>query len=334
MLSTSEVSALVSSYTSLGEKGPTVADVALLDELDELLGVPPQVARKKRESFHVMDGVYEVTTFADRQRAARAPAIRPADYRDYAHVVVDESQDVSPMQWRMLGRRGRYASWTVVGDPAQTAWTGDPAELSRARDAALGLPSEQPPRPRRSRSHAGRSRTAPAHISGRRRYEHSLTTNYRNSAEIFALAAEVIRQVSPDLPLPTAVRSTGIAPSHRTVTARALPGAARDEAAALLDEVDGTVGVITPVQRRDEVATWVAGLNQDRLQVVTSLEAKGMEYDGVLLVEPAEIRADSAAGVRTLYVALSRATQRLTTVGTDGSWLPGVSGPTEQLRLL
>jgi DNA helicase IV len=333
MLSTSEANALVSSYTSVGEKGLTVADVALLDELDELLGVPPQAARRKRESFHVMDGVYEVTTFADRQRAARAAAIRPADYRDYAHVVVDESQDVSPMQWRMLGRRGKYASWTVVGDPAQTAWTGDPAELSRARDAALGLPSEQPARPRRTRSsHAGRPRTAPAHPTGRRRYEHSLTTNYRNSAEIFELAAEVIRQVSPDLPLPTAVRSTGIAPRHRTVTARALPGAACDEASALLDEVAGTVGVITPVQRRDEVATWLAGLNQDRLQVVTSLEAKGMEYDGVLLVEPAEIRADSAAGVRTLYVALSRATQRLTTVGTDDSWRPGARD--EQLRLL
>jgi hypothetical protein len=337
MLSTSEVNALVSSYTLVPEKGPTVADVALLDELDELLGVPPQAARKKRESFHVMDGVYEVTTFADRQRAARAgAATRPADYRDYAHVVVDESQDVSPMQWRMLGRRGRYASWTVVGDPAQTAWTGDPAELSRARDAALGLPSEQPARPRRSRSssRAGRSHAAPAHPTGRRRYEHSLTTNYRNSAEIFALAADVIRQVAPDLALPTAVRSTGIAPSHRTVTAQALPGTARDEAAALLNEVEGTVGVITPVPRRDEVAGWVAGLSPDRLQVVSSLEAKGMEYDGVLLVEPAEIRADSAAGVRTLYVALSRATQRLTTVGTTDSWLPGVASHTEQLRLL
>jgi ATP-dependent exoDNAse (exonuclease V) beta subunit len=77
--------------------------------------------------------------------------------------------------------------------------------------------------------------------------------------------------------------------------------------------------VITPTERRDEVAEWVAGLDDDRLQTVGALDSKGMEYDAVLVVEPAGIRATS--GVRTLYVALSRATQRLTTVGTDESWL-------------
>ena len=86
----------------------------------------------------------EVSTFADRQAAARAQQVqREDDYRDYAHVVVDEAQDVSPMQWRMIGRRGAYASWTIVGDPAQTAWSGDPEELDRARDRALGSPQAQ-----------------------------------------------------------------------------------------------------------------------------------------------------------------------------------------------
>jgi AAA domain len=268
---------------------PTVADAALLDELDELLGVPPQVARRRREAFQVTDGVFEVTTYADRQQAARAAragaAHRPDDYRDYAHVVVDEAQDVSPMQWRMLGRRGRYASWTVVGDPAQSAWTGDPAELTRARDAALG---------------------------SRRRSVHTLTTNYRNSAEIFARAAEVIREISPDLELPTAVRATGVPPVEREVPAADLPDAVRAAAEELLDQVEGTVGVITPIGRREEMASWVDHLDSARLQVVGSLEAKGMEYDGVVLVEPAEIRGGSDSGVRTLYVALSRATQRLT----------------------
>jgi DNA helicase IV len=193
------------------------------------------------------------------------------------------------MQWRMLGRRGRYASWTVVGDPAQTAWTGDPAELTRARDAALG---------------------------GRRRSEHALTTNYRNSAEIFARAAAVIREVSPDIELPTAVRSTGVPPVERDVPKQELAGAVRTAAEELLDQVEGTVGVITPIGRRDEVAPWVDDLDRARLQVVNSLEAKGMEYDGVVLVEPGQIRADSESGVRTLYVALSRATQRLTILST------------------
>jgi DNA helicase IV len=210
-------------------------------------------------------------------------------------VVVDEAQDVSPMQWRMLGRRGRLASWTVVGDPAQTAWTGDPAELTRARDRALG---------------------------GKRRHEYTLSTNYRNSAEIFDLAAAVIRRVSPDVELPRAVRSTGVPPEHRVVPGAALRDAVRDAAAAVLGDVEGTVGVIAPVTRCDEVAGWVGDLAAPRLQVVTSLEAKGMEYDGVVIVEPGQIRAESAAGVRTLYVALSRATQRLWTVGTDAGWLP------------
>jgi superfamily I DNA/RNA helicase len=97
----------------------------------------------------------------------------------------------------------------------------------------------------------------------------------------------------------------------------------RELAEKQLTDVDGTIGVITPVPRRDEMAEWVAGL-PERVQVVTALEAKGMEYDAVVLVEPASLTRD-AAGVRTLYVALSRATQRLTTVGTRTDWLP--TGP-------
>ncbi|SDZ40209.1 DNA helicase IV [Micromonospora pattaloongensis] len=288
ILSHAEIRALADAYRSLPERGLTIADVALLDELDALMGRPPQPQRRKRDPYLVRDGIREVTTYAERQRAARAAAVqRPEDYREYAHVVVDEAQDVSPMQWRMLGRRGRFASWTVVGDPAQTAWTGNPGELAQARDKALGR---------------------------RPRHEYTLTTNYRNSAEIFAVAAAVIREIQPDLPLPTAVRSTGVEPVALTVPAAALPDATRDATAALLAEVEGTVGVITPVPRRDEVAGWLTELAAPRLSVVTSLQAKGMEYDGVVLVAPGEIRADSEAGVRTLYVALSRATQRLTTI--------------------
>ncbi|MFC0504103.1 HelD family protein [Micromonospora costi] len=292
ILSGAEIRLLEAAYRTLDTEGLTIADIALLDELDALLGKPVQPARSKRDPFQLAGGVRELSTFADRQRAAREAAReRPADYRDYAHVVVDEAQDVSPMQWRMIGRRGRLASWTVVGDPAQTAWTGDPAELTRARDQALGR---------------------------RRRHHFTLTTNYRNSAEIFAVAAAEIRRVDPDLPLPTAVRTTGVDPVELTVPAQELEAGVVTAATALLGEVEGTVGVITPVPRRDEVAGWLGGLGAPRLQVVTSLEAKGMEYDGVVLVAPSEIRADRGSGVRTLYVALSRATQRLTTVDPAG----------------
>jgi hypothetical protein len=277
-LTAAEVPELAASFSDR----PTVADVALLDELDALLGTPPRAPRPRRDPYQVVPGVRELTTFTQRQ-AARGPRVE-RDRPEYAHVVVDEAQDVSPMQWRMLARRGRRASWTVVGDPAQTAWTGDPAELVRARDVALG---------------------------SRPRHEFTLTTNYRNSAEIFELAATVVRAVAPDASLPTPVRSTGIAPVDRRVPPAGVPAAVRAAAREVLAQVEGTVGVITPENRRDEVAGWVA---DNRVQVVTCREAKGMEYDGVVVVEPDRIRDD--AGARTLYVALSRATQRLTAVAT------------------
>jgi DNA helicase IV len=294
VLSRDEIATLQGSFDALDSEGPTISDVALLDELDELMGRPRRPQKKTKNPFHVRDGIQEVSTFADRQAATRAQQVqREEDYRDYAHVVVDESQDVSPMQWRMIGRRGQYASWTIVGDPAQTAWSGDPAELDRARDRALG---------------------------SRKRNSYALTTNYRNSSEIFEVAAKVIRTIMPDLPLPSAVRSTGVEPADVVADVRGLPETVRELTEKQLAEVDGTIGVITPVPRRDEIAGWVAGL-PERVQVVTALEAKGMEYDAVVLVEPAQIATDPA-GVRTLYVALSRATQRLTTVGTDPGWLP------------
>ena len=116
------------------------------------------------------------------------------------------------MQWRMIGRRGPYASWTIVGDPAQTAWAGDPAELDRARDRALG---------------------------SRKRNSYALTTNYRNSSEIFAVAARVIRTIMPDLPLPRAVRSTGVDPVDVVTDRPALPGLVRELAEKQLTDVDG-----------------------------------------------------------------------------------------------
>jgi DNA helicase IV len=294
LLSRDEIATLQGSFDALASQGPTIADVALLDELDELMGRPRQAARKTRNPFHVRDGIQEVSTYADRQAAARAQQVqRDDDYREYAHVVVDESQDVSPMQWRMIGRRGAYASWTIVGDPAQTAWAGDPAELDRARDRALG---------------------------SRKRNRYSLTTNYRNSSEIFEVAASVIRTIMPDLPLPRAVRSTGVDPVDVVADAEALPEVVRELTEKQLSDVDGTIGVITPVPRRDEVAAGVEGL-PERVQVVTALEAKGMEYDAVVLVDPGALVRDRS-GIRTLYVALSRATQRLTTVGADPEWHP------------
>jgi hypothetical protein len=289
VLSAQEQRLLIDAMAPLRTDGPSIDDVPLLDELAELIGEPPKPRQRQREAYTIA-GVREVTTSYERARAAMAAAARPTDYRDFAHVVVDEAQDVTPMQWRMIGRRGHAASWTVVGDPAQSAWTGRMNELTRARDAALG---------------------------SRARHPHQLTTNYRNSTEIFAVAAEVIRKVSPDLPLPEAVRSTGIEPVHRIVATDHMADACRAAVEQLLTEVEGTVGVITPTAaHRDQVRQWLAGQAEDRLRVVTAVAAKGMEYDAVALIEPGLIDGGTNAGRRTLYVALSRATARLITLAT------------------
>ncbi|HCT75588.1 MAG TPA: ATP-dependent DNA helicase [Micromonosporaceae bacterium] len=260
------------SLTASIKAEPSIDDVPLLDELADLIGNQPRPKRRSRQSQTL-----------GQVSSAREKVLRGDDYRDYAHVVVDESQDVTPMQWRMIGRRGHAASWTIVGDPAQSAWVGNPQEPGRARDEAIG---------------------------GRSRHYHRLTTNYRNSSEIFEVAAEVIRKVQPDLPLPVAVRSTGVLPEHLKVTHDGLEAAVIAAVAKLLGEVQGTVGVIAPDPvMRDRVRGWLSA--DERTSVVSALAAKGMEYDAVALVEPGLV--DSA---RTLYVALSRATQRLTTIAT------------------
>jgi len=220
-----------------------------------------------------------------REETQRERAERLAQERtEYAHVIVDEAQDLTPMQWRMVGRRGRHATWTVVGDPAQSSWS-DPDEAAGARDEALGT------RPRR-------------------RFE--LTVNYRNPAEIAELAGKVLALAMPGSRPPSAVRSTGLRPRF-VVAGQRLGDTVRAEAGRLLARVDGTVGVIVAMDRREEARRWLAGFG-DRVVALGSLEAKGLEYDATLVVSPAEIADESPAGLRVLYVALTRATRELTVI--------------------
>ncbi len=271
----------------------SVADVALVDELRALLGEPPKPKRRRPSGpgmgvDQAGDDLRELSTVTDRYFSRPVRQARSENYDGYAHVLVDEAQDVSPMQWRMLGRRGGQAGWTIVGDAAQSAWP-DPEEARRARQEAL---------------------------RGKKVRRFHLTTNYRNSAEIFDFAAEVVRRAVPEVDLPNAVRSTGVAP--RMVTAKDLPASVRDEVEQLLESVDGTIGVVTPAARRAELAAAIGEL--ERVQVVDAMHAKGMEYDGVVVVAPEEIAGESVAGVRVLYVALTRATHRLVTVSTVADW--------------
>jgi hypothetical protein len=286
---------------SLKREGRSVHDIALLDELQAVLGAPAR-PRKKRE----LDPLDQLTGLEElmpvREESQRERAERLAQERvEYAHVIVDEAQDLTPMQWRMVGRRGRHATWTVVGDPAQSSWS-DPDEAAEARDEALGT------RPRR-------------------RFE--LTVNYRNPAEIADLASKVLALAMPGSVSPKAVRSTGVEPRF-TVVEDTLGATVRDEAARLLERVDGTVGVVVAMQRREEARRWLAGLG-DRVVALGSLEAKGLEYDATVVVSPAEIADESPAGLRVLYVALTRATQQLTVVSADRDE-PDAAGVPDLLR--
>ncbi|MFF2020866.1 HelD family protein [Streptomyces sp. NPDC058171] len=268
---------------SLSRSALSVHDVALLDELQAILGTPAR-PRQRREAdpLDQLTGLEELMPVREETRRERAERLA-AERVEYAHVIVDEAQDLTPMQWRLVGRRGRHATWTVVGDPAQSSWS-DVDEAAEAQGEALGS------RPRR---------------------RFTLTVNYRNPAEIAELAAKVLALAMPGATSPSAVRSTGLRPRFATVGDEGLGAAVRAEAERLLGAVDGTVGVVVAMNRRAEAVRWLAGLG-DRAVALGSLEAKGLEYDATVVVSPAEIADESPAGLRVLYVALTRATQQLT----------------------
>ncbi|MFI8253333.1 HelD family protein [Streptomyces filamentosus] len=288
---------------SLRRPGLSVHDVALLDELHTLLGAPARPKRKREyDPLDQLTGLEELMPVREETQRERAERLA-AERTEYAHVIVDEAQDLTPMQWRMVGRRGRHATWTIVGDPAQSSWS-DPDEAAAARDEALGS------RPRR-------------------RFE--LTVNYRNPAEIAELAGKVLALAMPGKESPRAVRSTGVRPRFLAVAkAGDLAGTVREEAARLLSEVEGTVGVVVAMDRRAEAARWLDGLG-DRVVALGSLEAKGLEYDATLVVSPAEIADESPAGLRVLYVALTRSTQALTVLAGERD-LPDEAGVPDLLR--
>ncbi len=194
LLTSEEQVLLLKSWANLGDRVGDLAieDVPLLDELRYALGdVPTRTDDDRDDPIALVEGgvdIQELMTAADREYAPSGrgwtPPTHSIDDDGFAHVLIDEAQDLTPMQWRMVGRRGRAASWTIVGDPAQSSWPV-PAESAEARAAAL---------------------------EGKALHEFHLSTNYRNSSEIYAYAAAYAERVGLDADLPTAVRSTGVEP--------------------------------------------------------------------------------------------------------------------------
>jgi len=290
----------------------TPADVPLLDEAAELLGevedpaavsAARRAVAERRDEIAYARGVLQLSgagrmlsaeTLADRYRTdgpATTVAERAAGDRTWAfgHVVVDEAQELSAMQWRLLMRRCPSRSMTVVGDVAQT---GSPAGASSWGEVL------------------------DPYVPGRWRLE-ELTVNYRTPGRIMAVAAAVLQAA-----VPTSAR-TGAWPP----TATRLPARTRDRGAAIAAAVreelaavgEGRLAVVTSRAAYQEVLALLAGTlpagtlggPEDPVVVLTVAQAKGLEFDGVVLVEPADVRGESVRGTNDLYVALTRPTQRL-----------------------
>jgi DNA helicase IV len=284
----------------------TVSDVPLLDELVDLLGhdkAADQAAEREREAeAEYAAGVLDLMVsredlmddedhllasdllyaedLADRfvERDTRELAERAAADRDwtYGHVVVDEAQELSEMDWRVLMRRCPSRSFTLVGDLAQ-------------RRSVAGATSWDTMLEPYVAAHA-RSKNSTSRWVYR-----SLSVNYRTPAEIMTVAAALLAQFAPGVQPPDSVRACGVQPWSRRVTDDELSSAieefVRDEAGR-----EGTSVVIGP--------PGVPG-------AVVASQTKGLEFDSVLVVEPERILADGPRGAAELYVALTRATQRL-----------------------
>ncbi len=290
----------------------TVSDIPLLDEAAELLGdVPQQDAAVRRAAKQqrkrdienaeqaianmgvggIVDAKRLAAGFAEFADAGTTAERAAADRTwAYGHIVVDEAQELSPMQWRLLLRRGPSRSFTIVGDIAQAAAASAAETWEHALAPLIG------------RGAAG----------DRWRHE-ELTVNYRTPAQIAAAAESMA--IAHGLPV---TRSVSVRESAWPI--ESVPDAA--SAVRLALEVEGTVAVIAVHDRLPGLLASLVALFGDRVglgaeslasevTVLSPQEAKGLEFDSVVIVDPAAIVAETERGAAALYVAMTRPTQRL-----------------------
>jgi DNA helicase IV len=310
-----------------GEHAWTPADVPLLDEAAVLLGddgararrAEARQAERERADLDYAREVLAGTTIGDAARytpdtSALDPSVLADRWRTrgpevgvaerarqdrgwvFGHVIVDEAQELSAMAWRMLMRRSPSRSMSVVGDMAQTGAPWGPGSWARALDP---------------------------HAAGRWRVEEP-TINYRTPAEIMAVAADVLASMGTGLEPPRSAREAGTAPWHRRLApaelADRLPGVVAAEAAVV---GDGKLAMLVPDGRADALAELIGAevpaatsragpaVLDARVAVLTVPEAKGLEFDAVVVVDPAAILTGGSHGANDLYVALTRTTARL-----------------------
>jgi DNA helicase IV len=305
---------------SLDEVAWSVGDTALIDEARTILGprkggARPNRARQIREQEgSAPDGFWPQGLTASPMPAPSLQLTLDDDVRSFGHIVVDEVQDLSPMQLRMLSRRSLSGSMTVVGDIAQATGPWAPRNWD---EVTKHLSPQRAPR------------------------LVELTVSYRTPAEVVAVAAQVLKVAAPQITPPRPVRQSGNTPriihAAHAALADAVARVTSEEVAAV---APGRVAVLgpalllpelaraltreglAPIDPRDPTGDGLAA----GLVVLPADETNGLEFDAVVVVEPALIAAvgekavtdgppvATTRGLRTLYVALTRPTRRLAIV--------------------
>jgi DNA helicase IV len=217
--------------------------------------------------------------------------------RTYGHIVVDEAQDLTPMQFRMIARRAPSGSVTVLGDLAQATgpWTyADWAEVRELLTTKVARP-----------------------------HHDELTLGYRAPARVLDFASQLLPVAAPGVSPTSSIRSGRTDPTIRSVPLQEVPAAALAEALALSAD-HALVAVLAPedlvpelvrlARRRDEVGLLERDAMTRPVTIVPAPAAKGLEFDAVVVVEPAEIAGGDSRGLRLLYVALTRPIQHLSII--------------------
>ncbi len=287
------------------------ADVALIDEADARLG-PVEAARVRRRSRRTGDDALNTATrvienlglegFTDAATLASRYGDGPSDGsapigepRTFGHVLVDEAQDLSAMQWRMLARRCPSGSMTLVGDPGQAS---RPGALASWDDVLRHVPTY----------------TTPQFVT--------LSVNYRTPAEVMELASRLLAVAAPTVEPSQSVRGTGEYPRFVATTPDALTRETADVVRSVRERT-GTVAVIAPAAMhasleaalRDLGAVAGAAEALDApIAILDATQAKGLEFDHVVVVEPSRLVTADQAGLRLLYVTITRTTKSLVVV--------------------
>jgi hypothetical protein len=287
------------------------ADLALVDEADSLLG-PVEAARPAVRRLNdggdtfatgelviddlglrvVADAATLATRFGEPSRNGYEPSVEP---RTFGHVLVDEAQDLTAMQWRMLARRCPSGSMTLVGDPGQASKAGAVASW----DEVL--------------SHL------PTHNATR---FVSLSINYRTPAEVMEVASRLLAVAAPTVEPSRSVRSTGEYPRYVTAASDDLVATANAETRAALRRTGAVAVIAAPALHAAIVASLsdvgAVATSADALDapiaVLDPTSAKGLEFDHVIVVEPSAMVSADRAGLRLLYVTITRTTKTLTIV--------------------